>query len=563
MSRDVATMDELAIEGCPIKVRVEGEDTAPVLVLSHMLGTDLSLWDNLAPEFIKHFRVVRYDTRGHGGSGLGDAPVTLARLGRDVLAILDTLGIERAHFCGLSMGGAVGQWLLVHAPARIERAVIAGSAAKLGQPAVWNARIAAALADGMEQAVEPTLERWFGPAFAERAPEPVAAVRALVRATSPEGYAACCAALRDMDLRESLRSVTHPVLVVRGADDPSVSAEAAGHLVEAMANATAIEVEARHCASIEAEAEFSAAVVKFLTAKTAPRRATARPVAKPAKARDKPSARRIGQRGIVAARRPVAQTAPVSGKAVAKASATRKTAARAAPRPPAPSRRAAAIKATRAATRKKDVSPESVPAKSAKTMPGKASRASQVKAPDRAKATRGEKPMSGKAATSAPARRTAATARTPAARAKPPTAAALRAAAKTRIIKAGTNKTKSAGPAAGRAGKTSSVAPVKAAAGRNEKAVKASAKRAAAKPLPVQRAPAKPASAKPAAKLFKPASTKPAPAKRTPAKRTPAKPAPAKLAATKPATSRRAAAPVAKPRRSTGRGPAGSGRRKP
>ena len=555
MRRDVAPMDELAIEGCTMKVRVEGEDTAPALVLSHMLGTDLSLWDNLVPEFTKHFRVVRYNTRGHGGSGLGDAPVTIARLGRDVLAILDALGIKRAHFCGLSMGGAVGQWLLVHAPARIERAVIAGSAAKLGEPAVWNARIAAALADGMEQAVEPTLKRWFRPAFAERAPEPVEAVRALVRATSPEGYAACCAALRDMDLRESLRAVAHPVLVLRGSDDPSVSAEAAGHLVEAMANATAVEVEARHCASIEAEAEFSAAVVRFLTARSAPRRAAARPAAKPAKTRDKLSARRGGQRGLVAARRPVAQTVPVSGKAVAKASATRKTAARASPRPPAPSRRAAAAKATRASARKKDASVESRPA--AKPAPGKAYRASQVKAPHRAKLVPSRKPVAGKKAVaekaaSPPARRAAVAARTPAVKVKPPTAAALRAAAKAGAAKAGAAKTanlnrasaktgatdkKSVGTTAKRAGKTSAVVSVKAAAGRTSpKAVKASAKGAGAKP-----ALAKPASMKPASTKL--AATKPAPAK--------------------PAASRRAAAPASKPQRAGGRGPAKSGRRKP
>ncbi len=471
MSRDVATMDELAIEGCTLRVRVEGQDTRPALVLSHMLGTDLTLWDALVPELAKHFRVVRYDTRGHGGSGLGEGPVTLDRLGRDVVAILDGLAIERAHFCGLSMGGAVGLWLLAHAPARIERAVIAGSAPKLGEPAVWNGRIAAALADGMEQAVEPTIERWFSPAFVERAPEPVEAIRTLLRATSSEGYAACCGALRDMDLREAVRGVTNPVLVLRGSDDPAGTAADAEQLVEAMANATSVEVDAKHCAVIEDGPAFAAAVVKFLTAKTAPRRAPGRRAAAEASTPAKPSARRTGKRGVVAARRPVARTAPVSGKAVAKASATRKTAARAAP--PAPSRRRAAAKPPRAAA------PKTAPRKDTEVA---SSRPVKAEAPGRSK------PASGKASTAAT--------RTAAARARP-TAAALRAAARTK--------------AAAAPGKTAS-----------SKAPTASAKTKAAKPAVTPKTPAKTATTTTKGVGAK-ATAKAAPAKTPPAKRPPAK----------------------------------------
>ena len=522
MSRDVATMDELAVEGCTLKLRVEGQEAGPVLVLSHMLGTDLTLWDNLVPELGKHFRLVRYDTRGHGGSERGDAPVTLNRLGRDVIAILDALGIERAHFCGESMGGAVGLWLLVHAPARIERAVIAGSAAKLGTPAVWNTRIAAALTEGMEQAVAPTVERWFGADFAERAPEPVAAIRAMLRVTAPEGYADCCGALRDMDLREAVRAVPHPVLVLRGAEDPSVAAQDARHLVEAMAGATALEVDARHCASIEAEAAFVAAVVKFLTAKAAaPRRAAGARPAKAPQTRTQPSARRVGKSGVGAARRPVARTVPVSGKAVAKASADRKTATRksAARATPAPSRRAPAKAAPRGATTAlaktappklaapKLAAPKTASSKSAG--PKSAARASKAakSAAKPAKASAAPRKVAGLAkaaakvaspvAKASPTRRAAPPARSSVARGKPTTAAALRAAVKTRAsskalpakagvgkagAKIGTGAPKSAKAAAGK-GATGKGATGKSATGKSA-AGPAPAKRVSLKTSP-------------------------------------------------------------------------------
>ena len=531
MSRDAAKMDELVIEGCTVRVRVEGQDTKPALVLSHMLGTDLSLWDNLVPELTRHFRVVRFDARGHGGSGLGDAPVTLARLGRDVVAILDALEIERAHFLGLSMGGAVGQWLLVHAPTRIERAVIAGSAAKLGEPAGWNARIAAALAEGMEGVVEPTIERWFSPAFAERAREAVEAIRSLLRATSPQGYAACCAALRDMDLREALRAVAHPVLVVRGIDDPSVSAEDAAQIVEAVADATELELDARHCSSIEAEAAFSAAVVKFLTAKAAPHGAAGRR----ASAKTPPT-RRTGGRGLVAARRPVARTARASGKAVARASGTR---------------RAAPKTASRKQTSPKLASSKPTPAK-----PKAASRPAPVEAAGRGKTVSAPAGRAAKKARVVPARRATGPARTPAAGAKPRSAAAKAAAAETSGGTASVPAKKASGTV------SSSAYPPKAGAAKAT-ATKATVAKTPAAKTPAAKTPAAktPAAKTPAAKT--PAAKTPAaktPAAKTPAAKTPAAKTPA--AKTPAAKTPAAKTLAAKPGRPTKRGSAGSGRRK-
>ena len=632
MSRNGTPMDELAVEGCMLRLRVEGDGTKPALVLSHMLGTDLSLWDGLVPAFAEHFRVVRYDTRGHGGSGIGDGAISIERLGRDVLAILDGLEIEKAQFCGVSMGGAVGLWLLAHAPERVERVVIAGSAAKLGTPEIWNGRIAAALAEGLEQAVVPTIERWFDPAFVETAPDEVAAVRAMIRATSAQGYASCCAALRDMDLREAVREVGHSVLVLRGADDPSVPADDAAQLVAAMSGATMLEVEGRHCSPVEAPAAFAAAVVTFLTAETAPRRAAGRRSATTgpaARETVKPVERRTGRRGRVEARRPVGESASASGKAIAKfsakASATRKTAARTAPRAsePSPSRRRGAAKATPASveTERSTAARSSKPAPKMQAVGKVATSTTRGRRVAPARRAAVAQPAAARARTAAQLRAAAAKAASvkampgaakastsraqskpqgkAAARAVPVgTASAKRASAKAQPAKAQPAKAQpaKAQPAKAQPAKAqpAKAQPAKAqpAKAQPAKAQPAKAQPAKAQPAKAQPAKAQPAKAQPAkaqpAKA-QPAKAQPAkaqPAKAQPAKAQPAKAPPAKTPpvkapvkkasprppASKPApkaslveasSRRRGLAAAAKPRHPSGRGPAGSGRRKP
>ncbi len=145
-------MAELNIGGEAFHVEVEGDADAPVLMLSHVLGTTLHMWDPQMPALLKHYRVVRYDARGHGDSVVSEGPYSVADLGQDALNILDTLGIEKADFIGLSLGGAVGEWLLSHAPRRIGKAVLANTAAQLGNPDMWNSRIDAVLQDGMQAA---------------------------------------------------------------------------------------------------------------------------------------------------------------------------------------------------------------------------------------------------------------------------------------------------------------------------------------------------------------------------------------------------------------------------
>lgn len=254
------------IRGEPFNIQIDGPDGAPVLLLSNSLGTNLSMWDPQVADWAKSFRVVRYDSRGHGRSTATDRPYSIALLGADALAILDHLRIARAHWCGLSKGGMVGQWLATHARERLDRVVLANTAARMGPPALWNGRIATVRRDGMAGLVQPTLERWFSPDFRSRDKAAVAKVSAMLETTPPLGYANCCAAIRDMDQREPIRAIANPVLVIIGKRDPATP-PAAGHLIaDAIAGSQRVELDAAHLSNLEQPAAFTEAVRDFLQA---------------------------------------------------------------------------------------------------------------------------------------------------------------------------------------------------------------------------------------------------------------------------------------------------------
>lgn len=252
------------INGEPFNIRIDGPAEAPALLLSNSLGTNLTMWDPQVAEWAKHFRVVRYDSRGHGLSVATDEPCSIARLGHDAIAILDHLRIDKAHWCGLSKGGMVGQWVATHARERFDRIVLANTAALMGPPQLWNGRIANVRANGMASLVQPTLERWFSPAFRERDAATVAKVSEMLKTTPPLGYANCCAAIRDMDQREAIGSVTNPVLVIIGKRDPATP-PAAGHLIAAaIRGARTVELDAAHLSNLEQPEAFTRAVLDFL-----------------------------------------------------------------------------------------------------------------------------------------------------------------------------------------------------------------------------------------------------------------------------------------------------------
>ncbi len=246
---------------------LEGPTDAPVLVLSNSLGTDLHMWDVQMPAFTEHFRVLRYDTRGHGQSLVSPGCYSIEQNGRDVLALLDALDIAKAHFCGLSMGGLIGQWLAIHAAERLDKLVLCNTAAKIASPEVWNPRIETVLREGRAAMLalrDGSIARWFTAEFAAAEPNQVEPLLAMLAQTSPQGYAANCAAVRDADYRERLDAVQAPTLIVCGSADPVTSVADGRFMAERIVGAQLLELHAAHLSNVEAGEAFSQPVLAFL-----------------------------------------------------------------------------------------------------------------------------------------------------------------------------------------------------------------------------------------------------------------------------------------------------------
>jgi 3-oxoadipate enol-lactonase len=253
-----------ARDGCRLFYRFDGAPAgAPVLVLAHALGASHAMWDAqlaLAPEL----RLLRYDSRGHGRSDVPAGPYTVEMLAADVVAVLDHAAIERAAFCGLSMGGMVGQALGRLHGERLERLVLANTAAVMGPPESWDARIELARTGGMVALRDTVLERWFTPEFRRGDPAAVARIGALFEATSVTGYVGCCAAIRTMDQRATLADITAPTMVLVGSHDPSTPPELGEFIAAAVPGARLVRIDAAHLSNVERPAEFSAAVREFV-----------------------------------------------------------------------------------------------------------------------------------------------------------------------------------------------------------------------------------------------------------------------------------------------------------
>ena len=247
-----------------IHYAVEGSAGKPALVLSNSLGTDFSMWDAQVPEFTKTLRIVRSDTRGHGKSSVTPGPYAIEQLAKDVLALADSLKLERFHFCGLSMGGMIGMWLAANAPQRVNKLVLSSTAAKIGNPEMWNARIDAVRKQGMKPIAAATMERWFTPAFRAHNPQVVASIQRMVESTNPEGYASCCAAVRDFDFREQLGGIRIPMLVISGAHDPSTTPSDGRFLSEHISSARYVELNGAHLSNIEDQDNFTREASGFL-----------------------------------------------------------------------------------------------------------------------------------------------------------------------------------------------------------------------------------------------------------------------------------------------------------
>lgn len=240
-------------------------DKGPVVMFSNSLGTEFSMWDAQMPDLQRRFQVLRYDTRGHGKSSVTAGDYTIELLGHDVLGLLDSLRLDRVHFCGLSMGGSIGMWLGIHAPHRLQRLILCNTAARIGTQEVWNARIATVRKEGMKSVAAAVVERWFTPEFRASSPEEVARTKKMLENSPPLGYAACCAAVRDMDEREGVARIKVPTLVIYGKRDPVIPIADAQFLADRIPGAEKVELDAAHLSNVERAREFTEAVNNFLS----------------------------------------------------------------------------------------------------------------------------------------------------------------------------------------------------------------------------------------------------------------------------------------------------------
>lgn len=244
---------------------IDGAETdKPWLTFCNSLGTDLHMWDAQVAGLSDSFRILRYDRRGHGRSGTPPPPYSLADLGGDVIALWDALGIERTHFCGLSIGGLTGQWLGIHAGARLDRVVVCATAARIGTPESWNARIDEVRANGLASLVPATAERWFTPGFRAAHAAVVDPVLDSFAATSADGYVGCCAALAGADLRAELAAITAPLLAISGNDDPVCPPADLQAIAGAVPRGRHVSLPGRHIVNLESAGPFNAVLKEFL-----------------------------------------------------------------------------------------------------------------------------------------------------------------------------------------------------------------------------------------------------------------------------------------------------------
>ena len=255
MISPVATSD-----GIRLAARCEGSPDAPALLFLNSIGCDGSLWDEQASALARERRVVRFDARGQGASDAPPGDYSIARLGRDALDVLDAFGIARADVCGLSLGGATAQWIAIHAPERVVRLTLANTASRLGSAEAWESRRLVVLGEGIAVTADMAMSRFFSNDCRARNPSIVARLRAMLLANSAEGYAGCCAALRDADFSRQVSSITAPTLVIAGGEDVSTPTAQAAALAAGIPGARLATLNAAHLSNIEQPAAFTEAL---------------------------------------------------------------------------------------------------------------------------------------------------------------------------------------------------------------------------------------------------------------------------------------------------------------
>jgi 3-oxoadipate enol-lactonase len=253
------------IDGLNIAYRVDGAESADTVVLINSLGTDLRLWEPQMDELTRHFRVVRYDCRGHGESDVPFIPATIDRLGADLVALLDCLNLERANLCGLSLGGITALWVAAYHRERVARAVFANTSARFGTTESWDERIRAVQAGGMTAISETVVGRFLGAPFRAAHPDVTRRITDMVEATPADGYVAVCAALRDADLRDVVSRIRAPSLIIAGELDQSAPLRQSRELAASIAGSELVVLpDAAHLTNVEQAEKFTPLVTTFL-----------------------------------------------------------------------------------------------------------------------------------------------------------------------------------------------------------------------------------------------------------------------------------------------------------
>ena len=254
------------VNGVKLHYRIDraSRDDAPWLVFSNSLGADLSMWAPQIRSFSQHFNILRYDTRGHGHSDAPAGSYTIEQLAGDVIGLMDHVGIARAHFCGISMGGLTGAALAARYPSRMARVVLSNTAAKIGTPEVWAPRAAKARAEGMAALADAVLPRWYTPEFIANNALVMSQVRDVFVHTDNEGYASNCDALNATDLRGEAGSIKAPTLVISGTHDLAATPAQGRELAASVPGARYVELNAAHISNVELADEYNKIVVDFL-----------------------------------------------------------------------------------------------------------------------------------------------------------------------------------------------------------------------------------------------------------------------------------------------------------
>jgi 3-oxoadipate enol-lactonase len=257
----------ITVNGISVHYTLEGPASGPVITMSNSLASNLSMWEPQMPVLTSRYRVLRYDTRGHGGTEATAGPYSLDELSEDVRALLRALGITRTHFIGLSMGGMIGQIIAIKYPQMLQSLVLCDTMSRVPTEAkpMWDDRIHTAETGGMEPLVEPTLARWFTESFRQKGSPVLDQVRTMIRSTPPRGYTGCCHAIAALNLTDHLKAITLPTLIIVGEDDPATPV-AASHVIHEQIRGSELVIlkSAAHLSNLEQPEAFNQALTAFL-----------------------------------------------------------------------------------------------------------------------------------------------------------------------------------------------------------------------------------------------------------------------------------------------------------